>query len=182
MNKTLIIFIKSNIIGIASEAISAKEANTSVGKIIHALKHKCERSNSNLILGKMQRLRIVENNFVLFLNHLETLAKELIESLTIAGIPRHVANEISIKHTIKICREKSNFNQIKIILAGRTFKTIENVIAKFLLETIIHEREQKTIFRKNYNWSKKPNRYCGNDFYNNNNNNIIENKRDITVD
>lgn len=177
LNETFIQFIKSKLNGIATVSANA----TSVGEIINELKCNCGQSNSDLIIGRMQMLRIIGNNFVDFSNNLEILAKQLIESLIILGCPRHVATKIAIEHTVNICRERSNFNQVKIILASCTFKTIEDVIAKFLQETAIDQREQKTIFKKNYNSYRKSDWYFENNFYNNNNiNKEIENNSEIT--
>lgn len=136
-----LIFVKSKLICI--DAITA----TSIEEVIDALKREC---NSRVIIGQIQTLRIINGDFLEFSQKLKFLGNKLICAWMIEGIPKIIATDLTIDHIRKTCKRNCNYYFVRIILTASEFKTVDEVIAKFLMETARFWDENKINLRNNF--------------------------------
>lgn len=143
-NNLALAFLKTKLIGRQANVIADSKTITEF-KI--NLINNVRRDSSELIVGKLLNLRIEKGNLINFAEKLGKLACKLIDALIEEEIPGNKATEIATEYTVNICRSVSKTYLVKIILAASSFKTPEEAIAKFLIETS-NERKERILNSK----------------------------------
>lgn len=154
-------FIISKLDSKALEAIPENPAT--ILEIKEALKSKIKPDNSKIIEARMLALRSDNLSSQEFSKTAEELADALTRTLIVEGVPQQKANEMSIEKTIEMCRATARNNIVKSILAASQFADPKSVIAKFIVETNIDNKDKQVLFyKKSYGNNGFRNNFRGN--------------------
>lgn len=164
--KTLLFtIIKSKLDGRAREYITNTVDTTDA--IITILREKIKPDNSAVIEGRFASLKINKNDTTDFIQKAENLADALRRSLIIEGVSPEKADSMAVTKTVELCRNTTQSDIVKSVIASTTFKTPKDVLAKYVTESAVQIKEKQILsFRKVS--GNKFNTYNKNRNYNNN--------------
>lgn len=143
LKNSLLKFLKSKLDGRAREFISNDVVSIRDFKSI--LRANIVPENSKVIEGRILSLRYAYSKQEDFASKAEQLADSLRRTLIIEGMTSAKANEISIEKTVELCRKSTTSDLVKAVLASGNFNSPKEVIAKLIVESDTHVKEQQIL-------------------------------------
>lgn len=180
-------FIISKLGGKAMECVDPNAQNVDV--IIESLRQNIKPDNSKVVTGRLFARKPDRAKLTDFTEQAELLADALQRSLVIEGITMAKAREMTIEKTVELCRNSTRSDLVKSILAATKFDSPKEVVAKYVVEGTVEEKERQILqfraqnkrgFNKGrgqYKNQKSNNGYQKNgQNYNSNNNSYFHNR------
>lgn len=173
-NKTHIELLKSFVISkLEGKALQIVPKDKSLDDILSALESKIKPDNSDVILGRMITLKISGMTPRVFSKEAELLADAFHRSLILEGATLDMANKMTVKQTVKMCKNNAKSAHVKSVLDSTTFKEPKEVISKLITVQDEQDIERQVLtfnrqnnFRRNGNTNNRFNN--ANNFNNNN--------------
>lgn len=159
----LLEYILTKLEGRALEAVPQEPH--SVDEIIEALQREIKPDSSDVIEGRMIALKYDNKNVQDFSKTAEELAEALERSLIVEGMTQAKAREITIKNTVKMCRNSARCDLLRSVLASTQFENAKEVVAKFIVEQATETTERQVLAYRAYR--KKDGRGRGKNNYSN---------------
>lgn len=125
----------------------------SIDEILEILDEKIKPDPTKVIEGRMMALQLERNNYTKFAKNAEELAEAYRRGLVNDGVPRKLAEEMTIKKCIELCRKTSRNSIVKSVVTSTKYETAKEVIATFIVEndTAKQEYKEKQISQQNSN-------------------------------
>lgn len=143
LKKSLFDFVKTKIDGKAREEIT--DDIVSLEGIIDKLKRKIKPESSDVVKTRMMSLRLKMDSQQDFAVKAEELSEAFRRALVVEGIPPAVANEMTIKETVKICRSNARNETVKSVVAASKFDSPKEVIATLLTQIDTARQEHQVL-------------------------------------
>lgn len=125
--------LKSFVISkLEGKALQIIPKNGSLDEILAALQSKITPDNSDVIMGRMIALKIHGMTPRTFSKEAELLADAFHRSLILEGATLDMANKMTVKQTVKMCKNNSKSGHVKSGLDATTFKEPKEVISKLI--------------------------------------------------
>lgn len=160
-------FVKTRLENRARECITDSHNTTQLIK--NELKNKIKPDNSDIVIGRMTALLKDNMQMQDFSKKAEELADAYRRALTSEGISDTIANVMTIKETVKMCRQSAKSDLVKSVLASTTFNNAKEVVAKFVTETSNVTSEKQILAYNSVNNNHKQKNYNNKKNYNGNN-------------
>lgn len=136
---------------IEGKACQYVKPDSSVDEIIAALKKNITLDTSKVVLSNMRNLRLHKLTPQEYSKQAEELAETLQRSLVFEGISHDKANEMTIDHTIEICRKNAKSSESRSVIASSAYKNPKEVISKLLTEQSKGDDTQQVFAYKRFN-------------------------------
>lgn len=154
--QTLIAYVKTRLTSKALEAL--KPDDDTIVKIIASLRSRIKPDTSTVVMGRLSALRLARKSVQDFAKEAEELAEGLKRALVFEGFPENKAQELTVEKTVSVCRESSNSDIVKSVLAAAQFATPSEVLSKFITETDKNRVEKQVLAVRQFNKQKFMNR------------------------
>lgn len=148
----LFTIIKSKLEGRAREYITA--TITTTDEIIATLREKIKPDSSAIIEGKFSSLKINRSDPSDFTKKAEDLADALRRSLIIEGVSPDKAESMTITKTVELCRSVASSDIVKSVVAATSFKSPKEVLAKYVTESSLQNKEKQILTFRKYSGNK----------------------------
>lgn len=125
-------FITNHIEGDAEEYLPDDIEN--LNQIIQALEDNIKQEDTSVIEGQIAALRLSKNDYRQFAKETEQTAENYRRSLLLDKIPRDIADQMTTKKVIEICRKNSRSAVAKSVLESMRNCSYREVIASFITE------------------------------------------------
>lgn len=152
LSKMFAKFVESKLEGKAKDSVP--QHPNSVDEIIEALQQQIKPDNSKVVAGRLLALKADRAKMTEFTEQAELLADSLQRSLIIEGMTQAKAREMTIERTVELCRNATRSDLVKSILAATKFESPKEVVAKYVVEASVEEKE-KQIFQFKASNSKR---------------------------
>lgn len=139
----LLEYVMTKLEGRALEAVPQNVAT--VNEVIAALEREIKPDSSDVIEGRMTALKFDNRNVQDFSKTAEELAEALERSLVVEGMTQQKAREMTIKNTVKMCRNSARCDLLRSVLASTQFSNPKEVVAKFIVEQATETTERQVL-------------------------------------
>lgn len=143
LREILINFIKTKLSGKAADAVP--DSVNTIANIRASLQEKIKPDSSKVLEGRLAAIKMDRQSLQDFSKLAEDLADQLNRSLVMEGIPSEKAMEITIDHTVKMCRNSAKTDLVKSVLAATKFESPKEVISKLIVETNVQTEERQIL-------------------------------------
>lgn len=161
-------FVISKLEGKALQIINKED---SLDTILATLQAKIKPDNSDVILGRMITLKLGNMTARNFAREAELLADAFHRSLILEGATLDMANKMTVKQTVKMCKNNAKSSHVKSVLDATTFREPKDVISKLITVQDEQDMERQVLsFHRHGNFRRGNNRFNNNGNFRNNNN------------
>lgn len=115
----------------------------SIDDILAILDENIKPDSTKIIEGRMMALRLNQNDYTKFAKSAEELSESFRRGLINDGVPRKLAEEMTIKKCIELCRKTSRSDVAKSVITSTQYDTAKDVIATFIVENDVAKQEYK---------------------------------------
>lgn len=170
-NELLKAFVISKLEG---KALQIVPKDGTLDEILTTLQNKISPDNSDVILGRMVTLKMNGMTPRTFTKEAELLADAFHRSLILEGATLELANKMTIKQTVKMCKNNAKSGHVKTVLDSTTFQEPKEVISKLITAQDEQEVERQVLsFQRQSNFRRNN---FGNNRFNNNHSSFNNNR------
>lgn len=169
--------LKKNFISkLEGKALQIVPKEKPLDDILSALEPKIKPDNSDVILGRIITLKFSGMTPRVFSKEAELLADAFHRSLILEGATIDMANKMTVKQTVKMCKNNTKSAHVKSVLDSTTFKEPKEVISKLI--TVQDEQDiERQVLSFNRQGNFRRNNGHNNRFNSGNNSNGHNNSR-----
>lgn len=119
---------------IEGKAYQYIKPDSSIDEMVQSLKTNITFDMSKVVLSSMKNLRWNKLSPQEYSRQAEELAESLQRSLVMEGVGHEKATEMTIEHTVEMCRKNAKAAESRTVIASSSYKNPKEVIAKLVTE------------------------------------------------